>query len=173
MEHRSETPPVWQAQTLQALVAKGSSLALSEESLRPIFSSGLSFATHSRWQIDADSSLASAPGSDPAATKHTVTALLGLLPQCQGCRAASRSPAGDLEQHPAAPAPGTMAGGQSDEASEGPTSSVLPQSTLQVLALHLCFAFHLLSLKLLQNYSQSKAVTTRDIYMHHSATFPY
>lgn len=63
-----------------------------------------------------------------------------------------------------------MAGGMTDE---GPTSSVLPQSTLEVSALELCFAFRLLTLKLLQNYSQSKAATTRDIDMHQSATFLY
>lgn len=100
MEHGSETPPVVAGTDTSSSVAKGSSSALPEESPRPIFSSGLSFATCSRWHIDADCSLASAPGSDPAATKHTVTALLGLLPRCQGRRAVSRSPAGDLEQHP-------------------------------------------------------------------------
>lgn len=80
---------------------------------------------------------------------------------------------GALEQHTPAPAPATMAGGGTDEASAGPTSSVPPQSTLEVSALELCFAFHLLTLKLLQNYSQSKAGTTRDIDMHQSATFLY
>lgn len=44
---------------------------------------------------------------------------------------------------------------------------------------HLCFAFHLLSLKLLWNYSQSKAVTTKDmlvtmcISVQHSSTKHY
>lgn len=78
-----------------------------------------------------------------------------------------------------------MAFGQPDEASGGPASSAVPhhgcRSTTcrSVLLYHLCFAFRLPSLKLLRNYSQSKAATTKDMLvatcssLHHSSTTHY